>query len=199
MKELWKDIKGYEGLYKISSYGRVKSLGNDKNRKEKILSSKSNREGYVRVYLFKDGKGKMYRVHRLVAEAFIPHPNNYPIINHKDEDKSNNIVSNLEWCTQEYNINYGTRNKKASEKMKDKLKGPKHPMYGRRGSKNPASRRVQCITTGRKFNCIQEATLYYILTKSQVGHITLCCQGKRKSAGKHPVTGEKLVWRYIDE
>ena len=77
MQEEWKDIKGYEGLYKISSYGRVKSLGNDKNRKEKILSSKSNREGYVRVYLFKDGKGKMYRVHRLVAEAFIPNPNNY--------------------------------------------------------------------------------------------------------------------------
>ena len=119
MIEEWRDIKGYEGKYQISNLGRIKSLKNCKgNYREKILDIKPDNRGYIRAFLYKNGKCKPYQVHRLVALHFIPNPNNYPIINHKDEDKTNNNVENLEWCTYQYNNNYGTRNKKCSEKMK---------------------------------------------------------------------------------
>lgn len=113
--EIWKDIKGYEGLYQISNYGNVKSLERviEDNKgsyikKEKILTPTINNRGYYHIGLRNNSKTKYYYVHRLVAEAFIPNPNNYPIINHKDEDKTNNKVDNLEWCTPKYNANYGT-------------------------------------------------------------------------------------------
>ena len=206
MKEEWKDIKGYEGLYQISNLGRIKSLNYNRTKKEKILSNSTNRKGYLFVILYKNGKKKSFKVHRLVAIHFIENPNNYFQVNHKDENKSNNRVDNLEWCTQEYNLNYGTRNKRISEKMKgykhiketkkkisEKMKG-KHE-----GSKHPSSRKVQCITTGKKFNCIKDAGEYYGLSQSITdAGITKCCQGKLKSAGKHPITEEKLKWKYID-
>ena len=114
--EEWKDIKGYEGLYQISNEGRVKSLqreivykdGRKKVLEEKILRNILSDLGYYHVMLSKDGVPKRYKVHRLVAKAFIPNPNNLPIINHKDENPKNNVVDNLEWCTQGYNVRYGT-------------------------------------------------------------------------------------------
>ena len=112
--EIWRDIKGYEGLYQVSNLGRVKSLGNGCSNasKERILKPFiDNREGkgYLRVTLCKNGKTKRFQVHRLVAEAFIPNPNNLPFINHKSEIKSQNNVENLEWCDQKYNNSFGTR------------------------------------------------------------------------------------------
>lgn len=101
MIEIWKDIKGYEGLYQISNCGNVKSLKTNKN----LYLSDS--KGYQRVGLYK-GKRIMYAVHRLVAETFIPNPNNYPCVNHKDYNKKNNNVTNLEWCNHKYNNNYGS-------------------------------------------------------------------------------------------
>ena len=97
--EKWKEIKDYEGLYWISDQGQVK------NRHGRILIPEI-RNGYYSVDLCKDGKRKKHRVHRLAAEAFIPNPDDLPMINHKDEDKLNNCVSNLEWCTAEYNTHY---------------------------------------------------------------------------------------------
>ena len=112
--EIWKPIEGYEGLYEVSSLGRVKSLGNDKSRKEKILKPGMAR-GYLKVGLCRNGKMKFFLVHRLVADAFIPNPMGLPEINHKDEVKTNNIVSNIEWCSAKYNANYGTlQERKAS-------------------------------------------------------------------------------------
>lgn len=102
MEEIWKDIKGFEGLYQVSNMGRVRSL-----RKNIILKSRIAR-GYEGVTLCANNIHKDYYIHRMVANAFIPNPNNYPIVNHKDENKTNNCVDNLEWCTQEYNVNYGT-------------------------------------------------------------------------------------------
>ena len=118
MTEIFKDIPGYEGLYQVSNLGNVKSLNYRQTGKEQILRlhPKIKNKGYFKVRLFKNGIVKSYFVHRLVAEAFIPNQNNYPIINHKDENPSNNSVSNLEWCTYSYNINYGTRNEKCSLK-----------------------------------------------------------------------------------
>lgn len=107
MNEEWRDILGYEGLYKVSNLGMVYSM-----KRKKIMKLSKTEKGYYKVYLMKDGTGKHKKVHRLVAEAFIPNPNNLPQVNHKDEDKTNNIVTNLEWCTAEYNSNYGTHKEK---------------------------------------------------------------------------------------
>lgn len=112
--EVWKDVPGYEGLYKVSSYGKVMSLKKNLFGKyvdcEKLLTPSEDKDGYLRLSLVKDKKEKKFMVHRLVAMAFIDNPENLPQINHKDEIKTNNSVDNLEWCTEEYNCNYGTRN-----------------------------------------------------------------------------------------
>ena len=112
-KEYWKPVVGYEGHYQVSNFGRVKSI---KFGKEIILKQKI-KGGYYYVNLSKNGILKTYLVHRLVAEAFIDNTDNLPCVNHKDEDKTNNSVDNLEWCTQSYNINYGTRTEKYSKKV----------------------------------------------------------------------------------
>ena len=111
--EVFKDIKGYDGLYQISNYGRVKSL---KYGKEKILKLCLGGDGYLKVQLWKKGKQKKYFVHRLVAEAFIPNQDNLPQVNHKDEVKTNNCVENLEWCTAKYNLDYNEGQKRRAEK-----------------------------------------------------------------------------------
>lgn len=115
--EIWKDIKGYEGLYQISNLGRVKSLGNGNSNKSKlkIMKTTLNHKGYPMISLCKDGVSKKFSVHRLVAEAFIPNPDNLPQVNHIDEVKTNNRIDNLEWCTAEYNVKYGTRTAKTSK------------------------------------------------------------------------------------
>lgn len=120
--EEWKDIKGYENKYQISNLGRVKALDYRRTGKEQIISIKNNK-GYSEVALWKDSKRKMFMVHRLVAQAFIPNPNNLPQVNHKDENKTNNIVENLEWCTQSYNNSYGTRLERVSSSLKRNTAG----------------------------------------------------------------------------
>ena len=112
--EEWRDIEGYEGLYQISNLGRVKSFPRP-TTPGGILKINKRKDGYCSVMLCKNGKTKRFSVHRLVAQAFIPNPNNLPIINHKDENPSKNIVDNLEWCDYEYNNNYGTLPKRLSE------------------------------------------------------------------------------------
>ena len=105
--EIWKSIKDYENYYEVSTLGYVKSI-----KYNKILKPYVRPDGYATVVLCKNGKKKTYRVHRLVAETFIPNPKKLSEINHKDENKLNNKTSNLEWCTSHYNKNYGTRNQK---------------------------------------------------------------------------------------
>lgn len=118
MIEIWKSVVGYEGLYEVSNLGRVKSFPrNGTIKDEKILKPFIDKLGRKNVFLSKNNKRKRFRIHRLVAEAFIPNPHNYPIINHKDENPSNNFVDNLEWCDHSYNVNYGTANSKRSKKQ----------------------------------------------------------------------------------
>lgn len=122
--EVWKDIRNYENLYQTSNLGRARSLdrwvkgpnGSVRLCKGKILKPKTTKDGYLRVGLRKNGKKKMFLVHRLVVEAFLPNPNNLPCVNHKDENKQNNSVNNLEWCSYSYNINFGTRNERMAKK-----------------------------------------------------------------------------------
>lgn len=126
--EVWRPVRNFEGLYEVSNLARVRSLdrvvrgGNAMsdnypiNLKGRILKQCMAGNGYLFVVLCKDGKHKHVTVHRLVAETFIPNPDNLPEINHKDENKSNNVVSNLEWCDRSYNVNYGTSLEKRSRK-----------------------------------------------------------------------------------
>ena len=102
--EAFRDIKGYENLYQISNKGNVRSLLTNK-----ILIGGTDLQGYKIVTLRKDKKNHTKTVHRLVAQAFLPNPNKLPCVNHKDENKQNNVIDNLEWCSYSYNLNYGSR------------------------------------------------------------------------------------------
>lgn len=161
--EVWKDIKGYEGLYQVSDQGRVFSV-----RSSRCLTpTPVGKYRYLRVVLTKDGVNAWCYVHRLVAEAFIPNPDELPQVNHKDEDKSNNVANNLEFCTAAYNTRYGTRGKRIGEKLQ-------RPCY--------------CIELNEVFESLKEAQ-----EKTGVKYqgISLCCQGKIKTAGG-------MRWRYAE-
>ena len=166
MKETWKLISGYEGLYEVSDLGRIKSL---KFGKEKILKPWNDGFGYLQVSLCKDGKVKHPHIHRLVAQAFIPNPLNLPQVNHKDEVKTNNIASNLEWMTNKDNVNYGTRNKRVAEALSQKVQ-----MFEKQGNLLAS------------FPSIVEASR---VTGVNHGHIWSCCNGERQSGGG-------FGWRY---
>lgn len=112
-KEIFKDVKDFEGFYKVSNKGKVYSV-----KRNELLTPAIGNNRYYKVVLCKNGIKINKSVHRLVAEAFLPNPNSLPVINHKDENRLNNNVENLEWCTYEYNTNYGTHRKKLSESMK---------------------------------------------------------------------------------
>jgi len=117
--EIWKDIKNYEGLYQVSNWGRVKSLGNGKsnNSKERVIQPIKSKYGYLQVGLHKNGKMKTFKVHRLVATAFLENQENKPEVNHIDEDKTNNSVENLEWVWHRDNCNHGTHNERVAKAL----------------------------------------------------------------------------------
>ena len=163
--EEWRDIKGYEGAYQVSSYGRIRSF---KNNKVKVLKAQYHYKGYLFVTLLKNGTSKKYKVHRLVAQAFIPNPNNYPQVNHKDEVKDNNVVENLEWCTASYNNTYNNKAKKIGETH---------------------NKKVICLNTGEIFDSVKDARNKYNIKGR--GNISECCKGKRKTAGG-------MKWAYYE-
>ena len=141
-QEIWKDIQGYEGLYKISTHGRVYAYSKPKfngfvyyNHEGRFLKLSDNGVGYKYVRLLdKEGKYKKYYIHRLVASAFIPNPDEYPQVNHKDENPGNNNLENLEWCTQKYNNRYGNRmNKQLTTMVAHKFNTP-IDVYDRHGN-----------------------------------------------------------------
>lgn len=123
--EIWKDVVGYEGNYKVSNFGRVKALkryytNSNQQTTEKIMKAFSNGRGYFSVGLSKKKKIKKFYIHRIVALAFIPNPFSLPHINHRDENKINNCVENLEWCTPTYNNKYGTARIRANKTWREK-------------------------------------------------------------------------------
>ena len=156
MVEQFKNTVGYDG-YMVSNLGRVFSKKTDQ-----FLKQTPNAKGYYRVELCVEGKAKNVAVHRLVAETFLSNPNNLPIINHKDENKQNNCVENLEWCTHIYNSNYGLcQVKKAEHKKKPVLQ--------------------LSLTTGeivRRFESLKEAEEHGF----NHSNVSACCNGRKKSA-----------------
>lgn len=175
--EIWKDIVGYEGLYQVSNLGRVKSLERKVKNKngyrtvsDKILKQAKKTEGYLFVNLWKEGKQKIMKSHRLVAEAFLPNPENLPQVNHKDENPSNNNVSNLEFCTAKYNVNFGTRNKRAGISISKALTG----VYNNIKKSKP----VMCIETGIIYPSSMEVQRQFGFAN---GSISQCCNGKRQT------------------
>ena len=157
MEEIWKDKKDYEGLYQVSNWGRIKSI---KFGKEKILKLNKDKDSYLQVTLCKNNIKKVYKVHRLVAEAFLPNSDNLPQVNHKDEDKTNNNVENLEWCDSLYNVRYGTGIERRSKKRSKPVL--QYTLDGEFVREWPSI--MECGRNGY----------------SQ-GNIWICCQGKRQT------------------
>ena len=148
------DIRGYEDKYAITSCGKVWSY-----KTKKFLSTHKNSKGYKRAYLCKGNGGKFLAIHKLVAMAYIPNPDNLPQINHKDENKENNTVNNLEWCTNKYNSNYGTRNERMAKSK---------------------TKKVLCVELNRIFDSEKQAERELNIG---VARISECCSGKNKTAG----------------
>ena len=148
MYEIFMDIKGYEGKYQVSN------LGNVRNSKGKVMKQNKDKDGYMIITLHKDGKTKTHKVHRLVLSSFKANPDNKPQVNHKDENKENNNLNNLEWCTSKENVNYGTRNERVAEKF---------------------SKPVYCITNNTIYKSSCEAARQLNLNQSS---ITKCLKGK---------------------
>lgn len=166
MTEIWKDVIGYEGLYQVSNLGRVWSFYIDSP-----LNLIPLNDGYVRVRLSKKRIVKPHMVHRLVAEAFIPNPNALPYINHKNGNKRDNHVDNLEWCT-------GSKNIKHAYSI-GLMSSPKY-WNGKRGKNHPCSKQVVCVELESLFD---NAVIAASLTNLNANHIRACCRGERKTHG----------------
>ena len=167
MTEIWLPIEGYENLYEVSNLGRVRRLesfvtntnGVTQKFPGKILKPAANKTGYLTVNLSKNGIVRTCSIHRLVSQAFLPNPNNLPQVNHRDENKQNNSVENLEWCTQKENVNYGTGIKRSSEKR---------------------SKQVLCVELNQIFPSLNEAARQLRLS---VGNISNVLAGRSKTTG----------------
>lgn len=171
MEEIWKTIVGYPN-YMVSNMGNIKSLNYNHTGKEKILKARKDRHKYLYVGLYKDGRRKMCKVHRLVAQAFIENHNNLEQVNHKNEIKTDNRSENLEWCTPKQNANYGTRNQRMAESCTN------HPNK---------SKRVMCVETSKIYPSAREVQRQTGFNRS---HIADVCNGKYKQAyGFH--------WQYV--
>lgn len=186
MEEIWKDINGYEGLYQVSNFGRVKSLNYNHTKKEEIMTLTPTKRNYMKIHLDKDGKRKYFTIHRLVAQAFIPNPNNYNMVLHKKAvlDGGTNSVDNLYWGNN-------------SDNMKDRTRDGHfvNPRKGKFGKENPTSKSVLQFDLDnnliKKYESITQASNETNINNT---NISQCCKGYkyRKTAGCY-------IWRYENE
>ena len=168
MKEEWKDIPHFNG-FQVSNDGRVR------NKHGRILKGSINNNGYQMVHLRTKDKNKLCTVHRLVAEAFIPNPDNLPFVNHKDENKLNNEAENLEWCTSSYNMNYGTCRKRISKTKRNNTYNTKP---------------VRCIELRKTYPSTREAERQTGIDCSQISAVCNHKKNYKTAGGYH--------WRYVE-
>lgn len=177
MREIWKSIKEFEGLYSVSNLGNIKHDKTDAKggignyaKQEHLLKQRKNNKGYMVVELYKENKRRQLLVHRIVASTFLENPHKYKVVNHKDENPLNNSVDNLEWCSQKYNMNYGT-------------------VPYRIGKAN--SKRVeQYDKYGNKLNTFSSTMEAQRLTGVRNSLISEVACNKRKTAGGY-------IWKYV--
>lgn len=182
MQEIWKDIKGYEDKYQISNLGNIKTIkewaGNKYSSKykkcNKLIKPIKDSGGYYCVFLWKNSKGKTHRIHRLVAETFIPNPEKLPCINHKDGNKQNNCINNLEWCTYKYNSNEAIR-LGLSNPIEGKNLKRWNGKFGKEHNKSKKIRQINKETnkTIAIFDSINDA---YRKTGISPSNISTCCR-----------------------
>lgn len=185
--EIWKDIVGYEDKYQVSSLGRVKSLANDKSRKEKILrQGKNDKNGYLQVNLCKEGKMKTCTVHRLVGNAFIDNPNNFRCFNHKNEDKTDNRVENLEPCDHQYNLNYKNAQARRVASIDWKSVGRKNA--------EKLSRQVYQYSLDGTLVATWDSTAEAGRNGFRCGNVSACCNNKFNREGNNIYKG--FLWSY---
>ena len=189
MKEIWKEIEGYPN-YQVSNMGRIKRLSTGYYRRtEKILKPQLQNNGYLHIKLSQKDKTKCILVHRLVAQVFIPNPNNLPQVNHINEDKTDNRVENLEWCTQKYNINYGNG---ISKRVKTNKENGTYKKIGEINSKIRSKSILQFSKDNsfiRKWDCIMDV-------QKELGYdnrqICSCLKNRQKTA-------KGFKWVYADD
>lgn len=158
--EIWKDIPNYEGIYQASTLGRIKSINSSCRGSDIIMSDNViSRSGYKVVHFKRGKKPKTFLIHRLIAITFIPNPNAFPIVNHKNENKLDNRVENLEWCTGSYNCSYGSRKRSQAEKL---------------------GKKVLCVELNQEFLSFGEASRALNIPYQ---NISRCCKNKLKIAG----------------
>lgn len=194
MKEIWKDIKEYEGLYQVSNLGRIKSLPKYRKAynggyitKERMLNGYPNSTGYLRVFLKKNGREKKFFIHRLVAECFIENKDNKPEVNHIDSDFLNNNVNNLEWVNHQENMQHAWKSGRLNHIVDVGKK------YGKRTIKYAIEKRYRkvCMLDNngnviKEYNTMTEAWKENNLDS---GGLTRCCQGKQSTCGGYK-------WKY---
>lgn len=187
MKEIleeWRDIAGYEGKYQVSSLGRMKALNYQRTGMEVVLKTFKNDKGYMQITLAKDGKKKSWLIHRLVAKAFLPNPDSLPQVNHKNEVKTVNSVDNLEWCSAQYNTNYGTSKERRSKRQMNRA--------------DHSKRVIQSSLDGKLIKVWPSAKE----AARQCGYdhpsICSCCRGGRYRKGKweKKITYMGYKWQY---
>lgn len=201
MQEIWRDVIGYEGLYQVSNKGRVKCIQGKYNGH--LMSVIKHTGDYFVVSLRKNKNRKQFKIHRLVAQAFIPNPDNLPQINHKDEDKANNSVENLEWCTAKYNVNYGTRGKRSGNKIKQRIStesefAARWRNQARINGAKTTSKKVLCVELDKIFNTLREAGDF--IEKNNYKHVLIgyCCRGTLTSSGKPYTTAYGYHWKFLE-
>lgn len=192
---VYKDIKGFEGEYQIDTEGNTYSC---KFGKRRLMKPTKNKYGYLQVGLRKDGKQKRFYVHRLVAEAFIPNPYNLPEVNHKNEDKSDNRVENLEFCDRKYNSNYGTRGKRISISKK----GIKKSIESVLKMIDTKSRPVCQYTLNGELVKIYNSTKDVKQEGFDQSSVSKCCRGKyfdkKRNKWVNITQHNGFIWRYAE-
>ena len=183
--EVWKDIPDYPN-YQISNYGRVKSLNYRNTKQEQIIKLSKNSKGYLYVDLFKDGKRKRFLVHRLVCLTYLKNPENLPCMNHKDENPLNNRVENLEMCSYEYNMNYGTILERKSKALKGRKLSEEHKRKISEAHSIPIIQYTKDGIFVRYWDSAKSASKELNIN---LGHIISSYQNKRKTCGG-------FIWKY---